>query len=180
MKICPSFQGYSATSDGSIVSHRRRGVRVPGHGGTKSVIDYDHNYLLSQLTTKKGYKTVCIMLENGKTRPVGVHRMVADAYHGVCPTGLQVRHIDGNASNNTPDNLCYGDALQNASDRILHGRYKSGSEHHNSKLTKQQVEDIKIRRSSGVKVKDLALANGVSIATIEAVIYGKHYKVISK
>lgn len=135
MKIRTSFPGYSATKDGSIVSHRRRGVRIAGHGGTRSLIDHGHQYILNQRTTKKGYKTVCITQINGKSRPIGVHQLVADAYHGKCPHGMQVRHLDGNPSNNNLHNLCYGTALQNAHDRLAHGRYLSGHQHHASKLT---------------------------------------------
>lgn len=179
MKKCPSFIGYSATEDGRIFSHRRRGVRIAGsYGGTKSMIDYSHQYELSQFTTKKGYKTVCIMQENGKARPVGVHQLVADAYIGKCPDGQEVRHIDGIHANNFPHNLCYGTSLQNADDRKKHGNYASGENHLSAKLTSLQVSEIKFHRAEGVKFKELASKYGVSVSTIEGVIYGKTYKVI--
>lgn len=179
MKICPSFPGYSATKDGSIVSHRRRGVRIAGHGGTRSLIDYAHQYILSQFTTKKGYKTVCITQRNGKPRPIGVHQLVADAYHGKCPYGMQVRHLDGNPSNNNPHNLCYGTALQNSQDRSSHGRYFGGHQHHSSKLTMEQAQSIRSMRSAGAKVKELASKYDVSTSCIESIIYGKSYKNMS-
>lgn len=175
MKACPSFPGYSATEDGRIISHRRRGMRASGQSGSQSTIDPAHQYELSTFMTKKGYLTVGVVQKDGKARPVGVHQLVADAFHGPA-AGRQVRHLNGNPADNRASNLAYGTALDNAQDRIDHGRYATGARHHNAKLTEDQVAAILDQRRQGVKVKDLAQQFGVSVATIEGVIYGKSYK----
>ena len=176
MKICPSFAGYSATEDGRIFSHRRRGARTAGHGGTQSCIDPSHKYELKQQVTAKGYRTVSITLGSGKSRPVGVHQLVADAYIGPVPNGQEVRHENGIGSDNRPGNLIYGTCLDNAGDRLRHGGYASGGAHANAKLTNEQAEAIRRLRKERVKVKELASEFSVSVATIEDVIYGKSFK----
>lgn len=175
MKPCPSFPGYSATEYGEIISHRRRGTRVVGHGGMRSNIDSNFCYTLRQSTLKKGYKTVSISFEGKKARPVGVHQLVADAFHGPCPCGLQVRHMNGVPSANSPANLQYGTHQENADDRRRHGTYLGGSNHHNAKLTGGQAVAIRVRRRAGEMVKSLAAEYCVSTATIESIIYGKSY-----
>ena len=173
MKQCPSFTGYSATEDGRVFSHRRRGVGKLA--GSVSTIDLDFSYELSQTTTAKGYKTVSIVLSTGKSRPLGVHQLVADAYIGPAPAGLEVRHLDGNPSANHRSNLAYGTSADNAADRLRHGHYANGAAHHNAKLTSTQASEVRAKRADGTKVKVLAAEYGVSVATIESVIYGKSY-----
>lgn len=172
---CLSFPGYSVTDAGDVVSHRRRGVRAAGHGGCISVIDPQHCYVISQFKTKKGYLTANVIIEVGRSRPVGVHQLVADAFHGPVPEGQEVRHLNGIASDNRPENLKYGTSNENAEDRRRHGTYLGGSNHHSAKLTGGQAAAIRKRRRAGEKVKALAQDYGVSTATIESIIYNKSY-----
>ncbi|MBW4793801.1 hypothetical protein ACVWVZ_004756 [Pseudomonas tolaasii] len=173
MKPCPSFPGYSATNDGRVFSHRRRGKGT--QRGSVSTIDPDFMHKLAQQTTSKGYKTASVMLPNGKSRPVGVHQLVADAFHGACPDGLVVRHLNGVPSDNSPENLKYGTNTENADDRKRHGTYLGGSNHHNAKLTGGQAVAIRTKRRAGARVKDLAAEFGVSVSTIESIIYDRTY-----
>lgn len=174
IKPCPSFPGYSATDDCVVVSHRRRGTG--SQRGSISVIDSAFSFKLKQRITPKGYVNVGIVMPSGKARSVGVHQMVADAFHGPCPSGMQVRHLNGNQKDNRPANLKYGTAQDNANDRMLHGTYLGGSNHHNAKLTGGQASAVRRRRRNGEKVKDLAADFNVSISTIESIIYGLSYK----
>lgn len=90
--------------------------------------------------------------------------------------GAQVRHLDGNPANNCASNLAWGNATENADDRLRHGRYARGATHQNAKLNEEQVRHILRRRHAGEKVKHLASAFGVSISTIEGIIYGKQWR----
>lgn len=171
---CPRFHGYSVSEAGDVVSHRKR-IRMHGvRGGSVEHIDPLYVRQLKPQPTLKGYLAVTIIV-NGKQRRVGVHQLVADAFIGPCPPGLQVRHFDGVGSNNVPTNLKYGTALENAADRQRHGRYPSGSEHPNSKLTDEQVERLHALRATGAKVEDIAALFSVSKSTIESILYRKSY-----
>jgi len=177
LKPCPSFPGYSATEDGRIISHRRRGVRLLGSvGGTRSCIDPTHCYELKTTRTPKGYLTVSIVLPSGKTRPVGVHQLVADAFHGPAPVSTQVRHLNGITADNRFGNLKHGTSLENAQDRQRHGTYLGGSNHHNAKLAPGDAAAIRRRRRLGESIKSLAIAYRVSVSTIESVVSGKSYR----
>lgn len=64
----------------------------------------------------------------GFTRPgqknptvVLVHQLVLAEFVGPRPTGLVVRHLNGNSRDNRLSNLVYGTAAQNAQDAIAHG-----------------------------------------------------------
>lgn len=174
VRHCDSFPGYSADELGNIYSHRRRRSLKGSIGGSVAYIDYSHRKKLSPATTKKGYLQVSIKTPKGK-RPIGVHRLVADAFLGPCPDGHHVRHLDDSPQRNVPSNLAYGTATDNASDRKRLGNYTSGGSHHNAKLTNGQAREIREKRRLGVKVKELSQEYGVSISTIESIIYRKSY-----
>lgn len=66
------------------------------------------------------YFTVC----TGKVTSF-VHTLVAAAFLGPRPEGMQVRHADGDRTNNTLGNLCYGTPKDNMQDAISHGTHCS-------------------------------------------------------
>jgi len=72
-------------------------------------------------TNKAGYKLVSLW-RDGKGRSCNVHRLVAAAFLGPCPTGMEVRHLDGDPTNNDVANLRYGTGSENCQDITRHGR----------------------------------------------------------
>ena len=107
--------------------------------------------------TSKGYLTVSLR----ETK--AIHVLVCETYYGPKPfPGAQVRHMDGDRSNNLPENLDWGTHEQNWSDRRAHGR-GMGEEHHAAKLTAQDVAAI---RDSKLPQRALASEYGVSQSTI--------------
>lgn len=66
---------------------------------------------------------------DGKRSYLKLHRMVALTFLGE-PTGEQVRHLDGNPSNNAVTNLAYGSKSDNTYDSVLHGTHNNASKTH--------------------------------------------------
>ena len=100
LKPIPGSPGYSAGDDGEIYSHLSqrmipRGGCVIERSGTPKK--------LNASVRNRGYKVV--KLQGGS--PLYVHRLVCAAFHGTCPKGHECAHLDGDPSNNTPDNLAW-------------------------------------------------------------------------
>jgi hypothetical protein len=110
-----------------------------------------------------GYLTVVL---KGKT--CRVHHMVASAFLGPRPTGMQVNHIDGNKENNTLENLEYvtpARNVQHSHDIGLHPEPR-GQEHGQALLTEADVMGIRTMLHSGSTQREVAGAYGVSQATV--------------
>lgn len=52
-----------------------------------------------------------------------VHQVVAEAFHGPRPAGMETRHRDGDVLNNRSDNLVYGTHGDNMDDAVRHGTH---------------------------------------------------------
>lgn len=92
-----------------------------------------------------GYVYV-ILCREGITRTFKVHRLVCEAFHGPAPfPNAQVRHLDGNVTNNVPRNVIWGTARENARDRDKHGTTKKGETSARSVFTQEEVDEIRCR-----------------------------------
>lgn len=76
-----------------------------------------------------------------------IHRVVATAFIPNPERFPEVNHKDGNKRLNHVENLEWCSRVQNASHAVSLGLIKSGAQHHNSKLTEEQVREI--RAASG-------------------------------
>jgi hypothetical protein len=117
--------------------------------------------LLKGAPTSKGYLQVTPVVGDKYPHKL-VHRLVAEAFYGPAQEGQETRHLDGNPSNNAPENLAWGSAKENWTDRSASG---SGvrENHYAAKLTKAQTEEIQISSKSQ---RALAKQFGVSQTTI--------------
>lgn len=75
-----------------------------------------------QLDTR-GYPALSLTDNQGRTRTRGVHVLVAAAWIGPRPEGMEVCHNDGDKTNPRLDNLRYGTHSENAQDAVLHGQH---------------------------------------------------------
>lgn len=73
-----------------------------------------------------------VPLHNGSGKATNryVHRLVMESFVGPCPAGLEVRHLDGDPSNNRIGNLKYGTRSENVRDSIAHGTNVNASKTH--------------------------------------------------
>jgi hypothetical protein len=98
--------------------------------------------ILAARNCNRGYWTVTLS-RNGVQPDFLVHRLVALAFIGPCPDGLEVAHNDGDKNNNAPSNLRYATAASNQHDQVIHGKTTQGEKSHFAKLTETKVLAIR-------------------------------------
>lgn len=111
----PGFAHYQASSAGRVrsLSHMTgRGIR--------------RGRILKPATQPGGYLSVQLS-RGGVADRRYMHRLVAEAFYGPCPDGLEVRHLDGDPANNSAENLAYGTRSEQSFDRLRHGTHPIGS-----------------------------------------------------
>lgn len=133
---------YMAGSDGQVYSR----TRYKGFG-RKEYVDW---YPLKGHLTKKRYRTISMSHDNKKvTRHV--HRLICSAFHGPPPSkSMQVRHLDGDATNNRPENLLWGTQEENWLDRKAHGHGIGGERHPVAKLTNEEAAHLRWAIAKGL------------------------------
>lgn len=136
----------------------------------KKIVTEDGCWEWSGATDKDGYGVMGIR-RRGQFR---VHRVSFSEYVGEIPIGLMVCHTCDNRKCFNPEHLFVGTAKDNTQDMLLKGRgfRPSGEDHPNSKVTKKQVEEIKLLRSEGETLSSLADKYGVSFQHISAICRG--------
>lgn len=97
------------------VSNQGRVRRIAGGRGTS-------NGVLPKPPTISNSHAVVSLSCDGVSRTFQVHQLMMRTFkkEGYFP-GAQIRHLDGNGLNNRLDNLEWGSAQENATDRVLHG-----------------------------------------------------------
>ncbi len=104
---------------------------VPGYEGLYEVSDQGRvrslprertaGRILKPNRSNTGYLTV--NLYKGGDHTVTVHSLVAAAFIGTRPAGMQVRHLNGDRLDPRRVNLAYGTATQNTIDSVVHGTH---------------------------------------------------------
>lgn len=84
---------------------------------------------LAQPVSVRGYQAVT-MYRNGGQATCKVHNLVAETFIGPRPSGLEVRHLDGNPLNNAVSNLAYGTHSENTLDSVRHGTHPEARKTH--------------------------------------------------
>lgn len=107
-----------------------------------------------------------------------VHRLVAQAFIPNPENKSQVNHKDGNKLNNSVENLEWCTVKENTIHAFEHGLRNGdavkGEKQWNSKLTEDQVLDIRSRK--GELLKNISLEFGVSVPTISMIRNNKVWK----
>jgi hypothetical protein len=123
----------------------------------------------------KDYVAVSLSLQ-GTVEQRYVHELVARAFIGPRPIGMEIAHHDGIKSNNASDNLRYDTPAGNAADKKLHNTDSQGERNPMAVLTAAEV--IEIRRLSGVPAlsqRKIAEQFGVSQGCISDIKRGKNW-----
>lgn len=118
---------------------------------------------------EKGYP-VLQLYDRGRCRGTYVHQLVAAAFLGPKPVGMETRHLNGDKQDNRPENLRYGTPRENRRDAFEHGTAVCpcvGAENPRAKLDEVAVTEIRNRYAAGgVLLRELGSEYGVSEATV--------------
>lgn len=104
----------------------------------------------------------------GKTRyrgkMISTHRLAYILRKGPIPEGMHVRHTCDNRPCINPAHLILGTPAENVRDRQERGRHwvRSGETHPNTRLSDDQVRDIRRLYDSGVPPREIAKIHPVS------------------
>lgn len=111
------------------------------------------------------------MFSNGKQFTRTVSGIVAKAFIGLRPHGMECCHNNGNHADNRVENLRWDTHINNLKDQILHGTSNHGCRNPSAKITYEIAEEIRAARAAN---KDTygSLANrfGLHKSTIYAII----------
>lgn len=108
----PEKPGYEISDHGRVLSHAWGYPRL-----LKLVVNkHRNNYLQFSL--------------GGASRNYKPHVEVMRLFFGPRPEGLDVRHLDGDVSNNHLSNLAYGTRLENMADAKRHGTIHNANKTH--------------------------------------------------
>ena len=134
---------------------------------------------------KTGYFTCGVKNDvTGKTRPVGVHRLVCLAFHGLPPKGKpNALHRDDVKFHNNESNLYWGSHKDNELDKRKNGNSLQGARHHATIFTNTEVQLIRARykpKSRRDGAMAIALEYGVHRTTIENIVSGRTWGIEPK
>lgn len=137
--------------------------------------------LLTPHFSAKKYKVVKIsgIINNGGSKNIQVHRLVAIYFIPNPNNKPQVNHKDGNKANNCVDNLEWATCAENVKHCWANNlnRARKGEESKNSKLTENEVFAIRIMYSTDkFTMKDLAEIFNVSKPCINSILKNINWK----
>lgn len=119
--------------------------------------------------SSQGYGRLSVKLyREDEGRTWLVHRLVAEAFIGPVPMGMEVAHNDGDASNNHRPNLRYATSIENAGDKRQHGTVLRGEQVGNAKLTEATVREIRAMKGVVTGI-ELSRRHGISVAQISRI-----------
>lgn len=111
----PGYEGFYEVSDRGNVRGLDRIVDVKGQGKRKL-----RGRTLSKAVSNTGYLAVSLR-KNGTHKTILVQYLVADAFLGPRPDGMQLCHNNGNHVDNRAENLRWDTRSGNMLDRQIHG-----------------------------------------------------------
>lgn len=158
------FPGYRVGSDGSVWSCHIKGSR--------GRLSETWRRLKPGRRLSGWYPTVALC--PGRIS-YELHRLVLMAFVGPCPPGMVARHLDGNPGNNDISNLCWGTRKENSADAIRHGTIARGERQGSSKLTAEQVRQIRAECDSGEFRYVVAAKHGISRSQADNIANRRHW-----
>lgn len=137
----PGFAGLYEVSDRGSVRSLERVVGQPGRQRVQ------RGRVLKPDRSDRYYRVT--LSRESRTYRRSVHGLVAEAFIGPKPEGLQICHSDGDSRNNCAGNLRYDTASENALDRVRHGTHSNARKTHCAKGHQFTQENTYSRKRPG-------------------------------
>lgn len=166
------FPGYRVGDDGSVWSCWKNG----GNDRTGQVMTDVWHRLKGWVDKRRGKNDGYIkigLMRQGRLYRLRLHRIVLESFRGLCPIGMQSRHLDDVKSNNKLSNLVWGTRQDNSDDIDRNGLRKRGEEKRNAKLFDYQIREIRALLSNGETERFVAALFSVNRTTIRSIKNGK-------
>jgi|TARA_R110000851_G_scaffold326179_1_gene494617 hypothetical protein len=133
--------------------------------------------ILKETINSHGYCYVILSDISGNTKSKKIHRLVAETFIVNEDNKFTVNHIDGDKLNNYIGNLEWNTQTENSNHSFENGLSKSGEDHPLSKLSKQDVESIRLLWNDGnLFQKDIAKRYNTSQSIVSRIVNGKIWK----
>lgn len=172
-KEIPGWEGiYEASASGIIRSVPRWIVQRNMWGTTQKC--WRKTVVLSQTTGGKGYLKVHLRGNGRDHAGAYVHQLVALAFLGQCPEGLEVCHNNGDKLDCRIENLRYGTPAENVADAVRHGRRGRGTRANRYRVDIDEAEVLKLR-AEGCTLQQLARRLGVGTSTVSRIVRGMRF-----
>lgn len=154
----PEYEEYYASSDGSILSTKKR-----------------EWHIMKPISAKDKHLYV-FLYRNGNMRKMWVHRAVLLAWDREPLPGEECRHLNDIPTDNRLKNLCWGTRIENVADKRRNGGIPYGERAGTHKLTDIQVLEIREKYSKDKSSSDLSVEYGVSKNTILQIVKGNKWR----
>jgi hypothetical protein len=164
---------YEVSDDGQVRSLDR--IVLYTRKDQRTVARKYRGKLLQPGLNSRGYEIVTLCDTDNRHHTRAVHRLVLETFDRFRISGEECRHLDGNIRNNHRNNLRWGTAAENMADKIAHGTWVRGSRVGGSRLTEDQVREIKARLAQKEPHCSIALDYGVKAVTISAISAGRNW-----
>ena len=132
---------------------------------------FDDCWLWTGTVSRAGYGRFFLGGKDNKA-----HRISYVIHHGEIPEGQFVCHHCDNPLCVNPDHLFLGVPADNSADVVSKRRQAYGEKHWNSKLSSQQVCQLRKQHDANISKTELAHMYDVSYQTIHRIISKKNWK----
>lgn len=115
------YEGFYEVSDtGRVRSLDRLEVIT----GSRSGVRTRRGRVLRSFPFRDGYLFVRLS-RDGRSVSRSVHSLVLEAFTGLCPAGMECRHLNGDRQDDRAENLAWGTESQNTLDQVAHGTHRN-------------------------------------------------------
>lgn len=150
----PGHTGYFCTPYGDVYSVKSGELKI-----------------MKQRTGTRGYKIIALAVGRGRYKYALVHRLILATWSGQSGEGLEVNHKNGVKTDNRLENLEWVSRTQNERhSRAELGKDMRGEKHTGSKLTTEQVIEIRKLKGQGWSYPKLSKKYGIGMSQLHRIV----------